>query len=580
MAVNITLYADRFAFADRVDGLEQWFPPKDLRRLDAYTKLALHAAARTLDGIPDRDGIGLIVASGYGPVRRTCEFMDSILDDGPLCASPLAFSGSVHNVVETAVTMLLSLRGPCLSVSQLGTSFESALATAQSWLISGRCRRVLLGAVDEAHPVYLRRHPDEPHPAGAAFFLLSLDGSVPLPPPGEPADARHPARQAFELAWRLAPLLGRGEIRQIARDFIKTELARMKRDPLAAFSGAEPEALLHEAAEDDRRRILAELLRFFSVQDAAPRTLEEALALAGAAYARERRFNFRTSGSTGVPVDCIQDEGTIREELDGLRFLFGKIRRIVCVVPVHHSYGFIFGLQMPKLLGIPARHEAALPFLPWHEMLEPGDLLVAFPMFLQQWVDGGAPVPPGVTVLTATAPCPDALHEALRRGGVRRCVEIYGSSEGGAIAWREAAGAPFELLPHWEGEAVRGRLESIRRKQTALAFELPDLAAMEGERRFRLQGRRDKAVQIAGINVYPAKVERYLSRHPSVAACAVRQEGEHLKAFVVLRDPSGEAAARTELHAYLQALSAHEIPKKIRFGPAIPLTPHGKKTDW
>ncbi|MDD5351237.1 MAG: beta-ketoacyl synthase chain length factor [Chthoniobacteraceae bacterium] len=580
MPAKPPLSVESFAIVQNLDGIEQRFAPKDLRRLDAYTKMALLAAARALKDVEDREEIGLIVASGYGPVRRTCAFMDSIIDDGPLCASPLAFSASVHNVVETFITMLLSLRGPCLSISQFGSSFESALLTARSWLLAGRCRKVLVGAVDEIHPVNRKLHANVFQESGAAFFLLSPEGSCPLPALEKPGSASNPSAPAFALARRLTPLLNQSAISHIAKDFLKTELARFKRDVFAVFTEAEPARMLEQYSREERRRLLGGLTKLFSAQAETPETVEAAVALCEAEYARSRGFNFRTSGSTGEPVDCIQSEAVIREEIESLCFLFREIRRVVCLVPVHHSYGFIFGLQIPKRLGIPVQYEAPLPLLPWRDGLQPGDLLVAFPMFLQQWVDSGLEFPPGITVLTATAPCPDALHEALHRRGLQRCIEIYGSSEGGAVAWRDAARAPFELLPHWIAETAGGHLDQIRRRENALAFKLPDVAPMQDERHFQLCGRKDKAVQVAGVNVYPAKVEAFLCRHPMVKACAVRLDGEHLKAFVVLVDPAQETAAQTALHEYLQALSAHEIPKKIRFGRAIPTTPFGKRSDW
>jgi len=580
MIAKQPLYVESFAFVQALDGIEQWFTPKDLRRLDAYTKLALLAAAQALKDVKDREDMGLIVASGYGPVQRTCTFMDSIIDDGPLCASPLAFSASVHNVVETFITSLLSLRGPCLSISQFGTSFESALTTARSWLLAGRCRQALVGAVDEIHPLHRKLHSDEPQESGAAFFLVSLDGSRPLPALGEPGTAIHPSAQAFEMARQLTPLLNRLEITHIARDFIKTELARSKRDVFAVFSGEEPAQMLERSTCGERQSILVGLLRFFSDKPANLETAEIAVECCETEYERNHQFNFRTSGSTGEPVDCVQCEAVIREEIENLSFLFRKNRRVICLVPVHHSYGFIFGLQIPKRLGIPVEFQPPLPFLPWCDTLQPGDLLVAFPLFLQQWVSNDLEFPPGITVLTATAPCPDALHESLRQRGLQQCIEIYGSSEGGAIAWREAAGAPFQLLPHWIGNAPSGYLETIRRRRNALEFELPDIAPMQGERHFRLNGRKDKAVQVAGINVYPAKVEAFLCRHPLVKASVVRLDGEHLKAFIVLHDPAQEPAAKAALREYLRELSAHEIPKRIQFGTAIPVSPFGKRRDW
>ncbi|MDR1303812.1 MAG: beta-ketoacyl synthase chain length factor [Verrucomicrobiales bacterium] len=572
---------------------EAWFSPKELRRLDHYTKLALSAAARTLrhagvDFAPEKN-FGLVIASAQGPVRRSCDFMDSILDDGPLCASPLAFAASVHNVLETYLTLLLNLRGPTLTVSQKGGSFAAALAVARGWLRSGRCAKILLGVVDEIHPVTAQVNTagiDARHlitDDGAAFFLLTLTpepGARPLP--AEVGDDWQAARRA---ARELTPLFTAGDTRRIAGDFIKTELARRKKDVLAVFASRAPEDLLADTDAATRGHILRGLLAIFNAggENIPAENLSLSAALAAcdeAVTASGGAFNFRTSGSTGEPVDCIHTPANLREEAAGFARLFPDIKRSVNVVPAHHAYGFLCGHLLPRWLGIPTLALAPLPSLPWRELLADGDLLVAFPMFLQQLADSDFTFPPGVTVVTATAPCPDPLLVELHRRGAARVVENYGASESGAIATREQPGAPFRLLPFWEPVMVSGRLERIVRKNSAMDLPLPDLAVMRGPDTFTISGRRDKAVQVAGINVYPEKVARFLRQHELVRDAAVRLAGEHLKAFVVPRAGVADADVVKILRAYLQALDAHEIPKELTLGPSLPVTAFGKKADW
>jgi 4-coumarate--CoA ligase (photoactive yellow protein activation family) len=276
----------------------------------------------------------------------------------------------------------------------------------------------------------------------------------------------------------------------------------------------------------------------------------------------------------------------LREEARGLCFLFGGIKRAVSIVPSSHSYGFIFGLQVPKVMDIPALPLPPLPTVYWPEVLKEGDLFITFPMFLKQLMAMGVKFPRGITVLTSTAPCPDEIIEAVYEAGAHRLIEIYGASESGAIAWRERAGQPFTLLPFWEGNVENGMLASINRKNTPLKVDIPDIVPFEaGNRLLRPCGRKDNAVQVAGVNVYPQKVEALLKSHPAVADAVVRlqrpEEGERLKAFIVLQDGAGQAAAAAALRAFMkEKLSAHEIPRSITFGDKIPLTTFGKKRDW
>ena len=105
-----------------------------------------------------------------------------------------------------------------------------------------------------------------------------------------------------------------------------------------------------------------------------------------------------------------------------------------------------------------------------------------------------------------------------------------------------------------------------------------------------MAGRRDRAVQVGGTNVYPDRVARVLRAHPKVADCAVRlmrpEEGWRLKAFVV---PDGVSAGaigdpadlRRELRRWLRdKVEASERPGSITLGAVLPLDDQGKAADW
>jgi acyl-coenzyme A synthetase/AMP-(fatty) acid ligase len=119
------------------------------------------------------------------------------------------------------------------------------------------------------------------------------------------------------------------------------------------------------------------------------------------------------------------------------------------------------------------------------------------------------------------------------------------------------------------------------RKRTPLKIEMPDIITFESQRVFRVSGRKDKAVQVAGVNVYPSKVKDILKQSGLVKDAEIRLGGERLKAFIVLTDGIDAQNAKKELHKYMETnLTAHEMPKSVAFGDKIPATPFGKKTDW
>jgi acyl-coenzyme A synthetase/AMP-(fatty) acid ligase len=97
--------------------------------------------------------------------------------------------------------------------------------------------------------------------------------------------------------------------------------------------------------------------------------------------------------------------------------------------------------------------------------------------------------------------------------------------------------------------------------------------------------RRDGAVQIGGVNVYPEFLRAVLKTHPSVADAAVRpmrpEEGDRLKAFIVPKRDVRPAVLRGELETWLQQrVSPMEMPRAFSFGPRLPTDDRGKPGDW
>src|SRR5690606_36370684 len=94
---------------------------------------------------------------------------------------------------------------------------------------------------------------------------------------------------------------------------------------------------------------IAELLQLHdsTVIDALPAasTFGQYCALAREGLAQDgRRLTFRTSGSTGMPKACTHALTMLEEEVDALAAHIGPRRRVLVAVPVHHIYGFIFGV--------------------------------------------------------------------------------------------------------------------------------------------------------------------------------------------------------------------------------------------
>ncbi len=301
--------------------------------------------------------------------------------------------------------------------------------------------------------------------------------------------------------------------------------------------------------------------------------------------AGSRNVTFTTSGSTGEAKGCVHPWDDVAQELDALAALTAGRRRVVGLVPRHHIYGFLFTVLLPRWLGVPfADGRAGGGMAGWRA----GDLVVGFPLRWELWARAGTSIPSGVHGVTSTGPIDPDVVRALRRQGLERMLEVYGSSETGGVGWREDPDAPYRTFPHWTlrpggaelARAAAGGLGPLR------VVPAPDHLEAAGSGAFRVRGRRDGVVQVAGVNVSPGRVREVLAAHPGVRECAVRpmapQEGTRLKAFVVpgegLADP---ARARRELRAWLaERLSAPERPGALSFGPELPRDAQGKQADW
>ncbi len=137
--------------------LENYLNKRALRRIDQFSRLALLGAFQALADAEqpdlDRSRLGVVLGSGFGALTTTFGFLDSVLNDGDVFASPTAFSNSVHNAAAAHIAMQLKISGPTLTVSQFDMTPVSALVTALQWLADQRVDAVLLGLVDGYCPV-------------------------------------------------------------------------------------------------------------------------------------------------------------------------------------------------------------------------------------------------------------------------------------------------------------------------------------------------------------------------------------------------------------------------------------------
>jgi o-succinylbenzoate---CoA ligase len=100
-------------------------------------------------------------------------------------------------------------------------------------------------------------------------------------------------------------------------------------------------------------------------------------------------------------------------------------------------------------------------------------------------------------------------------------------------------------------------------------------------RRLRVFGRTGDLIVTGGENVWPAAVERTLSRYPSVREVAVLgrpdpEWGQRVTALVVPADPADPPTLDALREAVKQELPAYAAPRELELVEALPRTPLGK----
>lgn len=407
-----------------------------------------------------------------------------------------------------------------------------------------------------------------------------------------------PARDGLEMMARDGLVtIDRDGLGRLVAALIADELGRIRGRPVepAEWRGWTDATPVDEdglgADSLSRLELAARLNAFFHMHEVGAedyllvrRTLGDWTDIVGQSLAlKAEHLTFQTSGTTGTPRRATHRVADLLAEVTAQAGLWPGIRRVVALTPPHHIYGFLTGVLGPTAWGVPVLDARGLSPAQVLRGVGDGDLIAATPFLWDILLRSGGPLPGGATGLTSTAPAPATLWADTAARGLRRLVELYGSSETAGVGWRDTADAAFTPLGHLlrdaEGRLLRAADRSV--------LDPPDrLVWCAGG--FRPQGRLDGAVQVGGVNVFPEKVRDVLAAHPAVAACAVRLDpaAGRLKGFVVPREASDEAAldeatlAEALRRHCAAALSAPERPTRFTFGPALPRTEMGKLRDW
>jgi len=276
------------------------------------------------------------------------------------------------------------------------------------------------------------------------------------------------------------------------------------------------------------------------------------------------------------------------------------------VISLAHSYGFS-NLVLPLLLyGVPLiLAGSALPeAVRRAAAMEDAVTLAAVPALWGKWHQAET-IPPSVCLaVSAGAPLPLTLEQAIFEKSNLKVHNFYGSTECGGIAYDDSeepridascAGAPLQNVEvsvngngclHVQSQAVGLTYwpepnENLRDG----VFRTSDLGELSGGQVY-LRGRANDQINVAGRKIVPEAIEEVLAGHPAVRECITFgvpssdvERGEAIVAcLAVNRDVSGDA-----LRQYLlNKLPAWQVPREWWFVKSLAVNERGKlsRVEW
>ena len=330
-------------------------------------------------------------------------------------------------------------------------------------------------------------------------------------------------------------------------------------------------------SQPERTACAARLTAFFGMNEAslndccnAERVSDWARVIERCVREHMTQFSFKSAARTEEACAHEHNADCVFQDAAAAANLLAGRRRLLSLVAPHSLLGFTLTILSPNLLQIPSIDGRGLTADFLAESLSYGDVLIATPTLWRYMMQEKLQAPDNTMAVSFGEPMTSGLASDMRKAGFGVLREFYGSTEAGLIGWRDSPSDSFVLFDHWlhdDEMLLRLAPSGARLPQNSV-----DYIDWTDDRGFRLGGRRDGAVQIAAVNVFPDDVARRLEAAPVVESCRIRvgRRGDganSLIAHIILKDgktPS-DSVARS-IDAWCRAhLRQQERPRIYQF---------------
>lgn len=271
-----------------------------------------------------------------------------------------------------------------------------------------------------------------------------------------------------------------------------------------------------------------------------------------------------TSGSTGEPQGQAK---TLGQLIQGAQLLSARlddeiaggldaVGALICSVAPQHMFGFEASVMLPLVRGTPLIDRRPLLPADVHAAFErcrEGGVWITTPLHLRSLERAGQTVPHCRAVVASTMPLDPAVARAAEKLTGAPVLEIYGSTETGALAmrrtaceqrWRPLRGV--RLAPNGDGCTATGL-------HFASPQQLPDRVAVDDQGSFVLLGRTTDLIKVAGRRASLAGLNQLLLQLPGLDDAVFYLPATHSPTERLVLIHAGRTLDRAAVEAWLRA---------------------------